>query len=59
MKKAFFLIILFILPLPAVCALKVGDNAPDYTLPDIRTNAPVTLSSFRGQVVVMQIWKTN
>lgn len=29
--------------------LKVGDEAPDFTLPSATTNGNVTLSSFRGQ----------
>ena len=38
---------------------EIGDTAPDFTLPDVRTEAEVTLSDFRGQVVVLQIWKCN
>lgn len=37
--------------------LKVGDPALDFTLPDIRTGEEVRLSSFRGQVVVLRIWR--
>jgi cytochrome oxidase Cu insertion factor (SCO1/SenC/PrrC family) len=33
---------------PAPLALKVGDEAPDFTLPDDQ-NGKVTLSSFRGK----------
>lgn len=37
----------------------VGDTAPDFTLPDIRTGEDVSLADFRGQVVVLQMWKCN
>lgn len=37
--------------------INVGDPAPDFTLPDIRTGEKVSLSQFRGQVVVLHIWK--
>ena len=43
----------------AFAAIEVGVEAPDFTLPDVRTGEDVTLSSFRGQVVVLQMWKNN
>lgn len=36
-------------------ALKVGDPAPDFTLP-AADGSPVTLSSFRGQPTVLMFW---
>jgi len=38
---------------------KIGDTAPEFTLPDIPKENKTTLSGFRGQVVVMQMWKTD
>lgn len=35
--------------------LKVGEVAPDFTLPDVDGN-PVSLSSFRGQYVLVDFW---
>ena len=35
-------------PAPQKTHLKVGDEAPDFTLPD-NTNKPVKLSDFRGK----------
>ena len=34
-------------------APKVGQRHPDFTLPDIRTGKPVTLSDFRGKKVLL------
>jgi peroxiredoxin len=33
--------------------LKVGQEAPDFTLPDASTDKPVKLSDFRGKKVVV------
>jgi len=35
----------------------IGDLAPDFTLSDVETGEMVSLSDFRGQVVVLRIWK--
>lgn len=43
----------------AMAGLNIGDKAPEFKLPDIRTDKEVSLSDYRGQVVLMQIWKTN
>ena len=62
MKKFLTILFSFAIIITAFGAkqkLKVGDAAPDFTLSDIRTGEDVSLSSFRGQVVVMQLWKTN
>jgi len=34
-------------------APKVGQRHPDFTLPDIRTGKPVSLSEFRGKKVLL------
>jgi len=34
-------------------APKVGRSHPDFTLPDIRTGKPVSLSDFRGKKVLL------
>jgi peroxiredoxin len=38
-------------------AAKVGDMAPDFTIPDTQGN-PVSLSSFRGKYVLIDFWAT-
>jgi thioredoxin-dependent peroxiredoxin len=38
---------------PPKTNLKIGDEAPDFTLPDAETNKPVKLSDFRGKKVVV------
>ena len=38
---------------PAAAGLKVGDTAPDFTLPDT-SGAEVSLSDFKGKVVVLE-----
>ena len=37
--------------------IKAGDIAPDFTLEDVRTGEQISLSSFKGQIVVLRIWK--
>ena len=58
MKKLTFILLLFTAA-TAFAALNIGQPAPDLTLQDIRTGECVTLSSFKGQVVVLQFWKNN
>ena len=43
----------------AFAALNLGNPAPDFTLKDIRSGENVTLSGFKGQVVILQFWKNN
>jgi len=38
---------------PPKTTLKVGDMAPDFTLPQTKENKPVTLSDFRGKKAVV------
>ena len=58
MKTVLISALIIILALPfASLALDIGDAAPDFTLLEVRTNEPVSLSSFRGQVVVLQFMK--
>jgi peroxiredoxin Q/BCP len=38
---------------PPKTHLKVGDEAPDFTLPDASTDKPVKLSDFRGKKPVV------
>ncbi len=40
-----------------VTPLKIGDMAPDFTYPDLNGNL-VTLSSYRGKVVFINVWAT-
>ncbi|NQS97264.1 MAG: TlpA family protein disulfide reductase [candidate division Zixibacteria bacterium] len=56
MKKLIIVVLLFTTGI-AFGKLKVGDLAPDFTLPDIRTGEEISLSSFHGQVIVLRIWR--
>ncbi len=38
---------------PPKTHLRVGDMAPDFTLPQTKENKPVTLSDFRGKKAVV------
>ena len=58
MKKLLTLLMI-LTSVSAFAAIEVGVTAPDFTLPDVRTGENVTLSDFRGQVVVLQMWKNN
>jgi peroxiredoxin len=46
---------LALLPLTAFATLRVGDQAPDFTLPD-SAGTMHSLSDFRGQVVAILGW---
>lgn len=58
MKFTALLITILLLFAPASAgALEEGMPAPDFTLPDIRPEAPpITLSDFLGQVVYVDFW---
>lgn len=59
MKRLLLALFILSLGIPAIAGLTIGEPAPDFTLPDIRTNEDVSLSDFRGQVVVLQLMKCN
>jgi peroxiredoxin len=46
-----------VLDLRAAEALEVGQQAPDFTLPDVAGNE-VSLSGYRGQPVIVNFWAT-
>ena len=39
-------------------ALPIGTTAPDFSLPSIK-DSTLTLTQFRGQVVILAFWKSN
>lgn len=45
-------------PVASPTALRAGEFAPDFTLNDVRTGKPVSLSSLRGKPVVLYFWGT-
>lgn len=69
MRKCFFLVALLVFPLllspagtgsaraeaPGSSRVQKGSMAPDFTLKDLN-GKPVTLSQFRGKVVVLNFW---
>jgi len=57
--KKLLTVLLILSAVTSFAAIDVGMTAPDFTLSDIRTGEKVTLSDFRGQVVVLQMWKNN
>jgi hypothetical protein len=59
MKNILICLLLVLLASGVFADVEIGKEAPDFTLPDIRTGEDVTLSDFRGQVVVLQMWKNN
>jgi len=42
----------------AQAALPPGTTAPDFTLPTTK-DSTLTLTQFRGQVVILAFWKSN
>jgi len=59
MKLFLTCLLLALLVFGTFADVEIGEVAPDFTLPDVRTGEEVTLSDFRGQVVVLQMWKNN
>ncbi|MDP3774867.1 MAG: TlpA disulfide reductase family protein [Gemmatimonadales bacterium] len=43
---------------PDIFPVEVGSRAPDFTAADLATGDPVTLASYRGQVVLLNVWAT-
>ena len=43
---------------PQLNLLEIGSNAPEFHATDLRTSKPVTLDTYRGKVVLVNIWAT-
>ena len=43
---------------PQLDLLEIGSTAPAFHTTDLRTNRPVTLTDYRGKVVLVNIWAT-
>lgn len=43
---------------PDIFPVEVGSRAPDFTAADLATGDTVTLASYRGQVVLLNVWAT-
>lgn len=61
MKNLLLVSILFYFIIPVsfsqIDSLKVGETAPEINLPDLKGNT-ITLSAFRGKVVLIDFWAT-
>lgn len=55
---AVFVAALVIRILPQIRLVGVGSQAPDFHAIDLRTGHPVTLSDYRGKVLLLNIWAT-
>lgn len=55
MKRLFFLLIVLIASLSSTAQIKMGAAVPEIALPDVNGNI-VTLSSFKGKVVLIDFW---
>lgn len=49
---------LILTALSTLAALTTGDQAPDFTL-QTTTDETISLSDYRGQVVILHFWKSN
>lgn len=56
-NKLLILSVFLILTGNSKAKIGIGDPAPDFTLEDVKTGEDVSLSSFRGQIVVLRIWR--
>jgi hypothetical protein len=54
----FLLAALLFAALAAHAALPAGTAAPDFTLPTTKDSS-LSLTQFRGQVVILAFWKSN
>lgn len=43
---------------PQMALLGIGSEAPSFDAVDLRRNAPVSLETYRGKVVLLNIWAT-
>jgi cytochrome c biogenesis protein CcmG/thiol:disulfide interchange protein DsbE len=43
---------------PEIFPVQVGSTAPDYVATDIRTGQKVSLTAYKGQVVLLNVWAT-
>ena len=59
MKNILLTLLLVILAQPVFANPEIGQPAPDFTLQDVRTEEQISLSDFKGQVVVLQLMKCN
>jgi cytochrome c biogenesis protein CcmG/thiol:disulfide interchange protein DsbE len=55
---AMFVAALVIRILPQIRLIGVGSQAPDFHAIDLRTGRPVTLSDYRGKVLLLNVWAT-
>jgi cytochrome oxidase Cu insertion factor (SCO1/SenC/PrrC family) len=58
LKTLALLALLTALSAVASAGLPVGASAPDFSLPTIKGDT-LTLSQFRGQVVILHFWKSD
>ncbi len=57
-SRIFLIIFLFIISAENPLAkIRIGDPAPDFTLKDVSSGEQVSLSSYKGQIIVLRIWK--
>ena len=57
MKRLIITALLLLFSIPAFAGEMLGSPAPDFTLADLRTGELVSLSDYKGQIVVLQIWR--
>jgi len=55
MKKLFFVLVIIVAGFAAKAQIKVGGPVPEITLPNVN-DSMVTLSSFKGKVVLIDFW---
>ena len=55
MKKIFFSVIIVLVSFSSIAQLQIGAAVPEIALPDVKDSI-VTLSSFKGKVVLIDFW---